>query len=419
MTMGRPENRVAAARFLSRAGSEAAFYIGIWGKAAYELDAGPRELAVVMFSLSAAYILGSLVGGVLIDRLGPRRVLAAAEVLFVPATIAVVAAHSIPQLAALTALWAFAGAPVITAGASFAPFIAKGEGDLARTNALIEGAGSAAFVAGPAAGALIARFAHVNWVFALDAATSLAAAALVWTLPVSRSAPATEGGRRRIFGGIAEGLAVSYSIRAIRYYVLAGTVVWLGFGAFGALEPLFFRDVVGTGIETLGWVNTVFGLGMLTGAALLRRLPPRFVSARWLTVVLALTGLGTVMYVGSPYVWLIAAGAAAWGVIVGVLEPLLRTLLHRDSPPGLVGRIVGTAEVHQRGGELLPLAFAPALAAAFGVQPTLIAGGLAVTVAAVIAMPEAVAIDRAHPPGEKPTPPEAFLPSDEPVSPTP
>ena len=30
--------RVTAARFISRAGGEAAFFVGIWGKATYDLD---------------------------------------------------------------------------------------------------------------------------------------------------------------------------------------------------------------------------------------------------------------------------------------------------------------------------------------------------------------------------------------------
>ncbi|MDH4140808.1 MAG: hypothetical protein OEV43_09590, partial [Coriobacteriia bacterium] len=71
--------RVVAARFLSRAGSEAAFFVGVWGKAAFVMGAGPQALAAIMFALSAASILGTAAAGILVDRYGPRRVIVAAE----------------------------------------------------------------------------------------------------------------------------------------------------------------------------------------------------------------------------------------------------------------------------------------------------------------------------------------------------
>jgi sugar phosphate permease len=109
-----------------------------------------------------------------------------------------------------------------------------------------------------------------------------------------------------------------------------------------------------------------------------------------------LTGLGTVLYVGSTDLRLIAAGGLIWGVFIGGLEPLLRTLLHLASPHEYVGRIVGTAQWHKSAGELIPLAFVPALAATLGIQRTLIAGGLLVTLAGFIGLRTARSIDREH-----------------------
>lgn len=385
--------RIVAARFLSRAGSEAAFFVGVWGKAAFGLDASASQLAVLMFAMAIASIVGSIVAGVAIDRYGPRRVLAGAEVLFVPAALAVPLAGTLPQLIALVALWSFIGAPVVTAGASFAPFIAGHDATLLkRVNSQIDSAGSLAFVMGPALGAAIVSVASPDWLFALDAATSLVAAVLVWRTALP--APVRAAEERHPLAELREGLHAAYSLRAVRFYVLGGTLVWLGFGAFGALEPLFYRDVVKTGVATIGWMNTFFGLGMVTGAWALRRLPSRVVSARTATALVVATGLGAALYVGSTDLRLIALGSIAWGSVIGMVEPLLRTLLHRDTPTEIVGRVMGTSETHRRGGELLPLAFAPALAARFGVQATLIGGGFVVAAIAALGFAEAAAIDR-------------------------
>jgi len=412
--------RVVAARFLSRAGSEAAFFVGVWGKAAFVLGATPAGLAGIMFALSVSSIAGSIVAGILIDRFGPRRVLMYGEFLFVPAALAVAAAQTLPQLSLIVSVWAFVGAPVVTAGASFAPFLVSPGDRLERINAWIEGAGSLSFAVGPAVGALLVRYANVDWVFVLDAATSLVAAVLVARVHIPPVVAAGETAERRPFAKLSAGLRIAYGTRSLRYYVLAGTLVWLAFGSFGALEPLFFRDVVGTGVEGMAWMNSIFGMGFLAGAALLPRLPKRLISARGLALMVALTGLGAVLYVGVPNLRVIAVGAFVWAAVIGVMEPLLRTLLHRDTPTHALGRVMGTSEVHRRAGEIVPLAFAPGLAAAFGVQAVLIGGGLVATAAAVLFVGEAAAIDRqAAEDGVPEVEMQPQITADEPISPNP
>jgi MFS family permease len=411
--------RVVLARFLSRAGSEAAFFVGIWGKAAFVMGASAYALAGIMFAVSLAMIAGSVVAGVLVDRFGPRKVLMYAEWLFVPAALSILFAETLPVLTVLVTVWAFVGAPVQTAAASFAPYLTDEDEQLRRVNAWIEGASSLSFAVGPAVGALVVRFAHVDWVFAIDAATSLAAAVLVSRVHLTPPAEA-DGTRVRgaAFAETVEGLRIVYSRRGLRYYVLAGSTVWLAFGAFGALEPLFFRDVVGTDIEAMGWMNAIFGTGFVVGAVLLTRLPRRIVSARGLAVLVGLTGLGTVLYVGWPDLRVIAIGAFFWSIVIGIMEPLLRTLLHRDAPKGVVGRVMGVAEIHHRAGEIVPLSFAPALAARFGVQVTLIGLGLLATVTAALSFLEAQTIDRlAADRGVPEVEPETIRSADEPFIP--
>jgi DHA3 family macrolide efflux protein-like MFS transporter len=65
--------RVVAARFISRVGGEAAFFVGIWGKAAFSFHATPTQLAVLMGALSVSSILGTVISGVLVDRYDARR----------------------------------------------------------------------------------------------------------------------------------------------------------------------------------------------------------------------------------------------------------------------------------------------------------------------------------------------------------
>lgn len=387
--------RVVAARFLSRTGSEAAFFVGVWGKAAFQFDATAGQLAIIMFLMSVGSIAGSLLAGVMVDRYGPRRVLVVAEFFFVPAAISLAFTQNLVQLGALVGIWAFLGAPVVTSAASFAPFLQTGELRLERINAWIEGGASLAFAVGPALGALMVRYGDVSWVFILDAATSLVAALVVSRVKLVRPvAKAAEKHERHPMAELLDGARTVIHSRPLRYYVGAGTLVFLAFGSFGALEPLFFRDVVGTGVEAMGWMNSILGVGFMVGAALLTRMPRKIVSATGVAFTVSLMGLSTALYVGWPDLRVIAVGGFLWALIIGLTMPLVRTLLQRDAPPERVGRVMGTSEVVNRVGELLPLAVAPGLAALFGVQAVLIGGGLLATLLALGSLREARVIDR-------------------------
>ena len=157
--------RVVGARFISRVGGEAAFFVGIWGKAAFMLEADASEIAAVMAALGVSALIGSSVAGVLVDRLDPRRVLIWGEFVFVPVAIGMVFADSIPSLVVMTFLLGLVGTPVFTAISAFGPYLTEDADALAKINGQIEGAAWAAFVAGPAAGALLASTIGIDSIF--------------------------------------------------------------------------------------------------------------------------------------------------------------------------------------------------------------------------------------------------------------
>lgn len=383
---------VVLARLISRVGGEAAFFVGIWGKAAFELEATPSQLAAVMAALGVASLIGASVAGVLVDRFDPRRVVIWGELAFVPAALALIFADSIPNLVVATFVLGLVGTPVFTAISSFGPFLTDNAESLARINSWIEAASWTTFVIGPAMGAVLAGSIGIDAIFVLDAATSIVAAGLLWRVTVRQ----LEHDETRA-GGVAElreGFAVTYGNHRLRFYILLGTSVWLLFGVFSALEPLFYRDVLGVDIETLGWVNSIFGLGLVGGTIIAGRLPERFRSATWLTVLVGMNALGVLAYVGTDLVSVVVLAAPFWGLIIGQMAPLHRTMVQINSPERLVGRIMGVNHIHSEVGHLLPLAFAPAIASRLGVQQTLLVSGAIVAVVAIAFFASARRLDR-------------------------
>ncbi len=385
--------RVVLARFISRIGGEAAFFVGIWGKAAFDLRATPGQLAIVMASLGVASLIGASVAGVLVDRLNPRRVVMWGEIIFIPVAIAMVFADTLPALTVATFAFGLVGAPIHTAISSFAPFLTEDEDQLARINGLIEGSVWVAFIIGPAAGAVIAGTVGVDGIFVLNAVTAAIAAMLVAPVKIRVSASVSEE-HTTGFSELKEGFRHAYGNERLRFYILLGSSVWLLFGFFSALEPLFFRDVVGVEVETLGWVNSLFGVGLVTGTVLATRLPQHLRSARTLTVLVGLNALGVVAYVGTGRLPVVMTAGVIWGVLIGMLVPLHRTLLHINTTERMMGRTMGVNQMHSEVGHLIPLTFAPVLAATFGVQGTMLSSGVVVLGAAFLFWPGATRLDR-------------------------
>ncbi len=379
-----PLSRVVAARFISRTGSEAAFFVGIWGKLAYELDGNASDIALVLGIAGVTALFGSAVAGTLVDRFGPKRVLITAEILFVPSVLSALLVDTVPQFALVVGLFGLTAAPAYTAIASLPPFLTSDPYQLGRMNALVEGAGMAALITGSASGAALAAVVSLDSIFVFDAATSIIAVAMLVTLPLLTEdveAPSASGSG---WSELRAGLAYCWSSPRLRFYLGMGAAVWLIFGLFTALEPLFFRDVLGEGPETIGWVNALFGIGLVGGTILANRFVHRLQSARSVLVLLALNGLGTLIYVGTSVLVIVASGGVVWGLVIGLYAPAVRTMLHINSPKPMVGRVMGTSQSLAEIAKLGPLVAAPTLATAFGVQQTLAASGIVLVAVAAV-----------------------------------
>lgn len=371
-----PLFRVVAARFVSRTGSEAAFFVGIWGKLAYELEGDASDIAFVLGIAGVTALIGSAIAGTFVDRFGPKRVLITAEILFVPSVLSALLVDTVGQFALVVGLFGLTSAPAFTAIASLPPFLTTDWHQLGRMNALVEGAGMAALITGSASGAALASVVSLDSIFVFDAATSIVAVAMLVTLPIVSGDVGTSQPRGSGWAELRAGLAFSWANPRLRFYLGMGASVWLIFGLFTALEPLFFRDVLGEGPETIGWVNSLLGVGLVGGTILANRHTDRLQSARSVLVLLALNGIGTLIYVGTTELAVVAAGGVLWGLVIGLFAPAVRTMLHINSPHDMVGRVMGTSQSLAEVAKLGPLVAAPALANVFGVQPTLAASGV-------------------------------------------
>ncbi len=409
--------RLALARLISSSGTEAAFFIGLWGRAAFEFESGPVGLAIMSALIGIGSIVGGLVGGLAVDRTDARRVVIRSEIVFVPATLALALAPNMTVLLLLGLVSWATGSAYETALVSMPPRLVDDD-ELESANARLESANWLALIAGPAIGALLAGAFDLRAIFVFDAVTSLVALGLLRGLtlrpkrphdaedpsPASRSgvpttppeaADAADLARLGNLDELRAGIRHALERPRVRLMLFLGGLTWLAFGSFVALEPLFFRDVLMQDVTALGWVNAIFGAGLFTGSVLLERTNGRFTGARAAVVLAVLSGLGSAVYVGTSSLVVVAVGALAWSIPLGAGLPMNRTLVQRDTEPEFVGRVMGAMGTLQSLSGILPVIFAPALAIAFGVQPVLLGSGLVIVALAPFGWRRAVALDAA------------------------
>ena len=379
-----------------------------------------------MLVLNLAHMAGSLAGGFLIDRLGPRKVIGGAAALAIGVSIgAQFVGRNIPVFMVFAGLVGFIIAIGFSGFDSFARFLEETREGLARVNSLMKIAGYTAVIVGPAIGALVVtRFATQRVFFLTAIGATLAAVAMYFTrerlsngrFPVGEGAhdvvrqepheephgephdvPRDEPGEDRhpIWEAV-EGARLLFTVPSLRLYGIIGIMMWFSFGAFDALESLYYKDVVGVGVEWMGWANTAVGAGLLLGALLLTRVPARYITTTLLASFVVFEGLASILYVGTHSIVWVMAGAFLLGIGFGLAEPLMPTLIQSDAPFHAVGRVQGALQFFRVGSALLPLALAPGLAEVFGVQGVLVGASALTVVLVAFVMPSARRIDLAQ-----------------------
>lgn len=377
-----PSHRLVAVNFFIQLAFQSTYFVGIIGCGTYVLGAGAFETSALVFGLNLVLIFATFCSGALVDSLGPRHVpLAVCVLLCASGVFGLVAPVSYSALALLAISTGLLFGAGTTAMDAYPRFLTEVPDELLRINGLNNIATSVAVIVGPALGGVIASVFSNQGVFfllavapvpALLLATSLCEGAAVqgFAKPESR-AEAT--GLRSLW----EGVIATAADADLRLIFLMGFMGFFSYGAFDSLESLFYRDVLCVGTEWMGWLSAIAGIGGTLGSYLIMRVPSGRIRLELLAAMLLVTGVGSVVYVGTAHVAVAAVGQLVCGIGFGAMGPVRVTLTQRLSDPAKVGRVLGVMRVGLNGAGVLPLVVAPFLADAFGVQGVLVGASLA------------------------------------------
>lgn len=375
-------------RLMATLANTSCFTVGVLGTAVYDLGATVFEVSLLMLVVNLAIVAGNAVGGLAVDALGPRRVLVAGLLGYtLTAAVFFAVPLSLGTLTAIRGLYSVVFGAIVTVFTSLPPFVVS-DASLARANSLMATAESAAYIVGPALGGVVALAWSAPGCFAVLGIGGLVGVPFALALPVGadgtkRSGEPGGASGARGLSYVFQGFRLAFSTPALACLVPMAFLAYFAFGAFDSLETVFYRDILQVGVEWTGWLNAIMGAGATVGSLALLKVPQRRQTVEFAAWLVALVGIGTVIYVGTSSPWVAAVGMAVLGVGWGLFEPLLNLVVQRDSPEGAVGRVMGVLQMGQRSSGVLPLLAAPFLAQAFGVQPVLVVAGVVAAVAGV------------------------------------
>ncbi|MEU6211450.1 MFS transporter [Streptomyces sp. NPDC047023] len=308
---------------------------------------------IVAFCATLPVIVAALIGGPVIDRIGRRRVSAVSDLVCGLSVGAIPLLHHAGllefwMLCALMAVGGLVHTPGLTARGVMLPSLAEHAGTtVARAASLYDAVSRGARMIGAAlAGVLIAAF-GAETVLLLDAATFGVSALLVsaFLRGVPAAEPQRTGGRISFAGyraELAEGMAFLTGSRLLLgITVMVMMTNGLDQGWSAVLLPVHGRDDLG-GATALGLLISLFGGFALLGALLYGAWGDRFPRRAVFAAAFLIGGAPRYVVAALTDTALpLAVTMALAGLGVGMLNPILSTVMYERIPESLRSRVSG------------------------------------------------------------------------------
>jgi hypothetical protein len=360
------------------------------------LTGSAADLGLVYAAHTGGLLVFLLVGGVLADRIDPRRVMLGADVVrgvvqAVAAALLVTGSAELWQLVVLEGLYGVAEAffnPASTAvvsGAVSAPH-------LQQANSLLGLSRSTTEIVAPALAGLLVAAAGPGWAIAADAASFGASAAFLALLRTpARERPRTESLRADLRSG--------WSAFRSRTWIWASVIHFsffqmLGLAPFFVLGPFVARASLG-GATAWATILSAAGLGsVLSGVVGLRYKPRRLLVATLLAMLLWAPQLVLLAFAAPVVAIAPAAFVGACGL--SLANTFWQTALQQKVPRDHLARISAYDWIGSLALTPLGYALAGPVASALGVRTTLLlaAAWIAVATAGVASLRAVRALER-------------------------
>jgi MFS family permease len=366
---------------------------------AFQWQLGPGALAGLIVAYALPYIVLGPFLGVLIDRNDQRLLLIASNALRAVATAAFAIAPNPPILLGLAVVKASVDAVFTPAKQATIPLLAP-PGRLMAANSLSHTINQVTKIAGPALGGALVAILDPQKIFLINAGLSALAAFILFGLPRGLRPVSDKDARKGFFAEFVAGLS---HIRARPLLATAIVAMAIGFFVtflYDGLIALLVKEI-GYPASMFGAAIAVLGAGGVVGALLLgqfgeRRDPLILMASGGLIGGLLLAGIGHLGRgdIAMPPLLLLSVLFTTGVANAGLFVPY-RTVLQRETPRNLVGRVAAVGEAAIAAATLVAPPLGAGLANVAGVPAPFLLGGYLMALLAVMLFVARKRIERA------------------------
>ncbi|KOG21017.1 MULTISPECIES: MFS transporter [Streptomyces] len=326
----------------------------------------PAQAGLVMAVAAVPRALLMLGGGVIADRLGPRRVVIASDavrclvVLGLAATL-FLASPGLWALAAVALVFGVVDALFLPAVGALPPRIAERD-QLARVQGMRGLAHRLGAVLGAPLGGLAVALGGPATAFGIAGILFALSLPLLGALKL-RSLPQEETRDGTALRDLADGLRYLRGHQALGPLMIVVLLADLGFTGPLNVGLAVLSEQRGWGASGIGWVLAGFGTGA-AGASLLLTVKghvPRAGLVMGWTMAVGAVSIGALAYI--PLLPLAALAAVSIGLLAGLSGALCNALVQTECDPAYLGRVSAVSSLGSLG--LAPLSF-PVTGAAIG-----------------------------------------------------
>jgi MFS family permease len=299
--------------------------------------------ALLLADFLPSVVIG-LAFGPLVDRLSRRHLMIAADLARFVVFAALPFANSATAIVALAGVAGFATGFFRPASQAGLPNLVE-RADLPAANSLLRSAEYLTIMVGTLLGGVIVAASSPDVVYALNAATFLLSAALIFKIPTRllQTARVVSRGHWR---DVADGFAIVFHSRPLLAVFVSWNLVMLTHAAMNVSEVFLAKVSLDAGDVGFGLLWAASGVGLVAGSLY----ASSWLAHRGLAVVYAgaigLMALGTVTAAVSPSVWVAILCMAIGGVGNGASIVYNSLLIQWGAPDELRGRaftvIMGT-----------------------------------------------------------------------------
>ncbi len=209
---------------------------------------------------------------------------------------------------------------------------------LLAVNGLMSQAVQGSQIISPAIAGLLVQWFGANACFLFDSFSFFFSASMVLTLAIHRT-PSPGAAASSVIASMRQGFGFIFSHSVISFVILSMTAGMFAVRCFGALLSVYVRDVLASNAALFGTLNSLIGIGMITGTQFLHRVASRV--PKQFLVVYGLGGMGAAVLVTAIFgkVVTTALGMLGLGFCAAFIMVPSQTLIQQETPHALLGRV--------------------------------------------------------------------------------